>query len=171
MTHLSCEESDSSPLRYSEAVDLLYARNVYCFDDIDTIVRLSRTILPQRLDQMRRTRLTYHFPYKPRSKPPQQRRVDYNGYASACNVLSKLPNLEELIIHLHFGHLLSADSAALLLDPLRQIRQLRTFSVHLYIRDPDQKVSNWGDTRFDLVIHNSEDSILEGCGRRRLRGS
>lgn len=91
---------------------------------------------------MRWVRLTYHFPYKPLSKSPQQSCPDYNAYASACDVLAKLPNLEELIIHLHFAHGLEANSAALLLDPLHQIRQLGIFSVHLYIWDPDQKV-NW----------------------------
>lgn len=143
---------------------------MYCFDDIDTIIRFSRTVLPPRMDQLRWVRLTYHFPYKPLSKPPQQRRPDYNTYASACEVLAKLPNLEELIIHLHFPHTLRANSASLLLDPLRRIRQLKTFSVHLYIYVLDEKVFDWRETQFHLVIHDIFNSIGEGCGDRRLRG-
>lgn len=44
--------------------------------------------------------IIYHIPEDALYRP-QEYQPDYDNYPLACNILAKLPNLKELIIHLH----------------------------------------------------------------------
>lgn len=153
-------------LRYLQIVDLIYRENVFCFENFETITALSRTVLPQRLNQIRRVRLTSHFPLESVLRGHSGYN-GYDGYVSACEILSKLPNLEELIIHLHPGYWMAhICTTQQLLVPFHQIQQPTTFAVYLFkdlMREGDEPYGE--DRPFQLFIFNRGD-----CGERRLRG-
>lgn len=149
--------------RYSETINLIYQRNVFSFDHADSIISLSKTILPNRLDQIRSIRFTYHFPYNPYGYVGDLY-VDWRGYCSACEILATMSHLEELVIHLHPENL-GPNAAAFIVRPLVQIKQAKSFIVHMFVP------AGYAEPRFDdselpfqLIIHNDGS----GCGQRRL---
>lgn len=154
---------------YAETVNLIYERNIFAFDHIESIINFSRTVLPQHLDRIRSVRLTHHFPELNDSKGK-----NCSVFASACTAIARMSNVEELVIHCHPGRRMDVDSPLVqneILDPLCRIRQPKTMIVHLFICDYEDDMGIKVEyVPFQLVVHNSEDSLWHGCGRRRLRG-
>ncbi|KAF9894052.1 hypothetical protein FE257_009025 [Aspergillus nanangensis] len=83
-------------LIYTETVDILYGRNTFAFDHIDSIISLSRTVLPQRLEKIRSVRLTYHHP-----RPLDIETETHSTFSAACAAIGQMSKLEELTIHCH----------------------------------------------------------------------
>lgn len=150
-------------------VNPIYERNTFTFDHIDSIIHLSATVLPQRLDRIRSVRLTYHLP-----ELKDSREGNISVFASGCTAIAQMPNLEELDIHCHPPRYLKVDSPLVqhkILDPLRQMRQPKIMTVHLFICDYEKYMGITVEyVPFQLVVHNDEDAFRHGCGERRLKG-
>jgi hypothetical protein len=48
-------------LSYSETIDILYSKNVFNFDSLESFVSFSCDVLPRRLDRVRRIQLDFRF--------------------------------------------------------------------------------------------------------------
>lgn len=155
--------TSSELYRYSETINMIYNRNTFSFDHADSIIGLSNTLLPKRLDQIRSIRFTYHFPYNPYGYVGDLY-VDWRRYCSACEVLARMSQLEELIIHLHPENL-GPNAAAFIVRPLVQIKQPKLFTVHMFVPEgyAEPQFDN-SELPFKLIIRND----TEGCGQRRL---
>ncbi|KAJ5093738.1 hypothetical protein N7456_009599 [Penicillium angulare] len=133
------------------------------FDHADSIIGLSNTLLRKRLDQIRSIRFTYHFPYNPYGYVGDLY-VDWRRYCSACEVLARMSQLEELIIHLHPENL-GPNAAAFIVRPLVQIKQPKLFTVHMFVPEGYAEPQfDDSELPFKLIIRND----TEGCGQRRL---
>lgn len=128
--------------RYSETVDLIYRKNMFDIDNLDTIISLSRTVMFSRLNLIRVLRLQYSFRfyiwslYDPSAKDKDPAPYNAKTWIEACNVLAGLIGLEELYMHLG-GYLPFDDPsgswtpklAEPLFKPLIQVRQTRIFDI------------------------------------------
>ncbi|CAG8216316.1 unnamed protein product [Penicillium salamii] len=101
---------------YSESIDMMYQNNTFLFNNTSTIVDLSHTLLPQRMDLIRNVQLSFSDPGGP-------------TWEACCQVLAtRMPNLRNLIIHL-YPHVTKFLDSWLL--PLHQIQQASVFEVTL----------------------------------------
>lgn len=108
---------------------MLYRENTFLFNHTTTIVHLSHTLLPQRLNLIRNVHLSFSDPGGP-------------TWGACCQTLAtKMPNLRHLTIHLY-------PHVARLLDDwlmsLHQIRQASVFEVRLikpWYLDPEWEIS------------------------------
>lgn len=137
---------------------------MFWFEDIDSIMRLSQSVLPRRLNLIRSVRLTFHFPYH-----DSYYRFDYDSYVRTCHVLANMHNLEDLSIHLHPREMW-ATTTRNKLNPLCQIRQPNKFEVHLLLPPSyQQDISPPPNPPFRLIMHHVPNVEFGDCGKRRLR--
>ncbi|KAJ5362127.1 hypothetical protein N7541_002971 [Penicillium brevicompactum] len=132
-------------LIYSEAIDMIYQNNTFLFNNTATIVDLSNTLLPQRLNLIRTVQLSFSDPGGP-------------TWDSCCEVLAtKMPNLRKLTIHLYPHVTKSLDSW---LMPLHRITQTSTFEVLLikpWYLDPQWERSlGLIDSPFQFVLADTK---------------
>ncbi|PLB50839.1 hypothetical protein P170DRAFT_425139 [Aspergillus steynii IBT 23096] len=122
---------------YSEAINLLYRENSFRVNHIDTIISLSHTFLPSRLNLIRTLHLAHSFPlamYADRDQGILP--YDANTWERVCEIIGNMTGLRELHIHLG-GHHLSFELHEIL-QSLHRIRQVDRFEVFVGIgRDPE----------------------------------
>ncbi|KAJ5247830.1 hypothetical protein N7468_002813 [Penicillium chermesinum] len=118
---------------YSEAVNIMYQRHVFIFDNVDRILDFASAIIPRRLAQIRAVHFTYVFPFNPKGYLGDLE-ADWRRYCSACNALADMASLEELIIHIHPQNGLRAYVTPYLVQPLRKIVRPSNFIVHVFAK-------------------------------------
>lgn len=119
--------------RYSEAVNILYQRHVFTFDNVERILDFASAILPRRVAQIRAVHFTYVFPFNPKGYLGDLE-ADWRRYCTACNVIADMAYLEELVIHIHPQNGLRAYVTPYLVQPLRQIVRPSNFVVHVFAK-------------------------------------
>lgn len=82
---------------YMEGISILYQDNLFDLNHIDTLFYLQRSVLPQRLAELRSLNLSWNFTYSLASSS-----VPYNlaTWREACGVLASLPGLQTLRVRL-----------------------------------------------------------------------
>jgi hypothetical protein len=83
---------------YAEAITLLYTDNTFDVDHVYTLFYLERSILTQRLSEIRCLNFSWRFKRYLRAapRPPD----DLGTWQEACAALAKLAGLRELTVHL-----------------------------------------------------------------------
>lgn len=123
--------------------------------------------MPQQLNQIRSVRLTYHCP-----EATDEGHFDQGAFASTCAALTKMSNLDELVIRLHPTVLLTFDSPVFrgIVNLLHQSVQSSILVVHLFtfVHDRDEASYN-EELPFQIVLHNSQDNLFNGHAECRLR--
>lgn len=114
---------------YTDAIPILYGGNVFDINHVDTFLYLKRSVLPQRLNQIRRVNLTWEFKYYTGFG-----KVPYNleTWREVCEVLAGFGALQEVTVHLS-GDVFFAGRLMWkpLLDPLERVNAKRRFYVFL----------------------------------------
>ena len=119
---------------YSEAIDILYQHTTFAFRNFknqDTLWHFSRTILPQRLNSIRKMHLTWFLDYK-----------HFLGcnplthWTQTCDILARMTGLQNLQISLDTVGLvledIDAERERNVLMPLKTITKTNIFSVRLW---------------------------------------
>lgn len=116
-------------LVYSEAVDILYSRNAFRFEHLDTLIHFSTMTLPCRFNNIRSLQIYWYFKrdiYLDSSftYPP----YDKDTWERACGVLANIEGLRNLTLTLgaRSWHQKSRD---MLLQSLMQIQPRKRFEV------------------------------------------
>lgn len=114
---------------YQETICILYEDNIFDLNHVDTLAYLRRTVLPQRLDQIRVLNFTFYFKWFMRDVVP----YDLTTWSETCNSLARLAGLEELKMHLTESLVLYQVGKpcqwAQILEPLMQIMIPKKFQV------------------------------------------
>lgn len=122
---------------YRETIPILYETNIFDINHVDTLTYLRRSVLPQRLDQIRKLNFTCEFQSHSDYGPP----YDLDTWIAACDSLARLAGLEELMVHLigyeglSVGGTRNAWHERLL--PLFQLKVSKRFEV--FLPDPEDK--------------------------------
>lgn len=128
---------------YQETIPILYETNIFDMNHVDTLAYLRRSVLPQRLDQIRKVNFTCCFRHWPSYPPP----YDEGTWNVFCDSLARLASLEELTVHLKapsrtwaydwvsVGSVLDEWHARL--HPLMQLRPAKRFEV--FVPWPEDK--------------------------------
>lgn len=82
---------------YTEAISILYEENTFDINHLDTILYLQRSVLLQRLNQIRSVSLAWDFRYATAASPPP---YDLDTWRHVCSVLATFTGLHELTMHL-----------------------------------------------------------------------
>ncbi|OCL03295.1 hypothetical protein AOQ84DRAFT_356975 [Glonium stellatum] len=116
-------------LVYSEAVDILYSRNTFRFEHLDTFIHFSTVILPSRFNSIRSLQIYWYFKRdiylnSSFSYPP----YDKATWEKACSILANIDALRYLTLTLgaRSWHQTSKDK---LLQSLMQIQPRKRFEV------------------------------------------
>jgi len=139
-------------LVYAEAVSMLYRDNIFDIDHVDTLLYMTRCILPRRLHQI--TRLNYSCDFSQPVYPDSPR---YKTWCEACNVLSSLSRLQELTIHLTgmfdvTSEYYESKSWVPLLDGLKQVKATRRYDVYIpWSEEECSRAAAENDFPFTLV--------------------
>lgn len=87
--------------RYSEAIDILYSRNIFRLEHLDTLAHFSTITLPSRFNSIRSLHLYWYF-YKDiftdayLTYPPR----DLETWQKTCDILASMEGLRDLTITL-----------------------------------------------------------------------
>jgi hypothetical protein len=115
--------------RYTEAVPILYTRNIFDFDSLESLIAFSCTILPKRLDSIRHLRFDLHFQfslYFSENTPYS----DWPRWERTWRIISTMTRLRDLRANITWSRpSLSPREERRLLDPLRQVNGLDVFEV------------------------------------------
>ena len=139
---------------YSEAIDLLYESNRFSFISSDTLIHLSLTILPQRLNVIRKLCLTWQL-----WPAFLGYRFDLAEWDKACDVMASMRGLRFLQIDLdaggleNMGNMINAERERRLLEPLMAVTMVKDFCVTLW----------W------VPFRDQEESLMEGAPFRLIR--
>ena len=160
---------------YTEALPVLYQNNIFDVKSLDALLSFPRTTI--HVDLIRSLRLSWNFcadPLQPRSNPtrPPRRRLlfsdaippfDLDTWLQACNFLSKMKGLKDLVIMVEGVGWISQnpESASQLLLPLTGVRVGRRFEVHV-----PWEANEWEDAIVAIVGRQQERVIgrLEESG-------
>lgn len=178
------EEMSKLRARYSETIDLIYSGNTFDFNSADTILSLSQTILPSRLNLLRVVRLEHSFPRflyalsrpdtvsSPKDIPSSDldqffespytvAPFDAKTWKQACSVLASLTDLQKLYMHLGGDPLnepwQGQDNIKPILGSLMQIQQpgLLVFEVSVPWNEDPETEYNVEGAPFRLVNRHS----------------
>ncbi|PLB50858.1 hypothetical protein P170DRAFT_508954 [Aspergillus steynii IBT 23096] len=140
---------------YSEAIPMLYHENTFRFNHIDTILSLSQTILPSRLNLIRTVHLAYAFPVLMYGEDKSENAVppyDAATWEETCRILANMAGLRELYMHL--GGSLLYHEIHEVLGPLHHIQQTDVFELFVGIRQDPTKVYQMDNKPFKFVSLN-----------------
>jgi hypothetical protein len=138
---------------YTEAMPVLYESNVFDFKHLDTLLYLNRTVLSQRLRQIRVLNLSWHLRHGVTEYDPPN---DFTSWRETCLVLATFTGLQDLSVHVvsrHFirGSLYEEDCRPLL-EALTLIKPAKRFDVYLpWTEDQCGEVANDGGYPFRLT--------------------
>lgn len=97
---------------YAEAIDILYRSLTFAMANLTTMILFSLTVLPQRLNAVRRLQLTYTL----RNSRHWREILDFSEWRKACGILSRMSALEELGVDIN-----DAFSGRVPLSPIEEI--------------------------------------------------
>ncbi|KAK2589393.1 hypothetical protein QQS21_012931 [Conoideocrella luteorostrata] len=80
---------------YRESIDILYRDNIFDINHVDTLIYMERTVLPQRLQQIRALSLTWAF-----LKLDPRELYSLGTWRDTCALLATLTGLRQLTVHL-----------------------------------------------------------------------
>ncbi|SMR45606.1 unnamed protein product [Zymoseptoria tritici ST99CH_1E4] len=87
-------------LIYHESVNVMYQSNTFDMRQVESVIRLPKVILPQRLQHVRRIRFTTAFKIPVRLDMPRKTRQllpdDHAQWPAACQVFATIATLESL---------------------------------------------------------------------------
>lgn len=116
---------------YKETISILYENNTFDINHVDTLAYLRRSILPQRLNQIRVLNFAYYFKYWMHGVRP----YDLAMWSKTCDSLSRLAGLEALTMHLTGYDVLplAGDRKVWdpILQPLMQVKVMKRFEIFL----------------------------------------
>ena len=122
---------------YLENVENLYAKNLFAFSDIHTVIYLSGSLLPQRLDTIKRLRLEWtikHHSQKGGCQRPRPRYIE-PVWDEACAVFARMGGLRDLSLSLYGFVTMHPKSVGEIMEqvfePLYAIRQAPSFYVFI----------------------------------------
>ncbi|RJE19853.1 hypothetical protein PHISCL_07809 [Aspergillus sclerotialis] len=119
---------------YKEAIPALYEGNIFDINHVDTPLYLHRSILPQRLSQIRILNFTWDFKYHiPFAKAP----YDLATWSETCEVIASLAGLQELTMYLtgetdHIPGMRGKHLWGPILNELIRVRPTKKF--HIFLR-------------------------------------
>lgn len=118
---------------YTEAVAVLYETNIFDFNHLDSLLYFRQSVLPRRLNQVRRVNLSWNIKEPASSADPPN---DLTTWHSVCDGLASFQGLQELRVHLSSEYYLPPGQHKKaywqpLLDPLRPIKSPARSVVHL----------------------------------------
>ncbi|KAI9932452.1 hypothetical protein ASPWEDRAFT_63515 [Aspergillus wentii DTO 134E9] len=121
---------------YSETIDMIYQDNIFHLTNTDTLMNLSRTILPHRFNQIRILHLHCAFPFPISQIYHEKSHID--RWIETCLLLSDMKSLQQLYLYLGTG-LIPKDqdepdlerNVGLVLAPMSQITQTAVFDVRV----------------------------------------
>jgi hypothetical protein len=141
--------------RYTEAIDLLYSKPTFLFQDPQAIIHFARTILPRRLDLVQSMEIvwdgaaTRYLPYRRVTTNPLIERESWN---EAWKVVAKMRRLREIRARIRpKGALWVMKTPELLVQPMKDLSGVK---VQLVVPIGDHwRFSNLheGCTPFELV--------------------
>ncbi|KAB8346224.1 hypothetical protein FH972_023269 [Carpinus fangiana] len=141
-------------LLYSEAISILYQDNVFAFNHLDTVLSLSRTILPDRFDSIRTITLQWNFKWplipefeisQPLADDGPPAPYNYETWRQTCQLLSRIKDLRSLSLFLSGGAIpLSPGPFQKWIEPVLLIRPSVSFHVTLPSSPPEPiDTSSW----------------------------
>ena len=134
---------------YTEAVNIMYKHNSFDFDHQDLFLFFSRSILPQRLAQIRRLELNLDIINIKKSFPWIEPAP--NSWSLMWSVIGKhMPGLRHLSVQLggEYGRPYPDMDNDWWLQSLLQVRNLKTF--HFAYRAPSSNWTEFGDGVFEM---------------------
>lgn len=151
---------------YTQTIRILYRDNIFDINHLDTVMYMDRSILPQRLSQIRKLNFTWDFKgVVPANRAP----YDLGTWRETCQTLStSFHGLHELTMYLtgSSGALTRRNEWRPLLDAMKQIKAL-SFTVFLqWSEDECMKAAREDVYPFRLVpwivLPPLEHEVLEG---------
>jgi len=121
---------------YSEAIDILYARNSFDVNHLNSLLYLSSTIPAQRLNTIRSLQLTWDFPcplytvHSTSRYPPDTETT----WEEVWRVIARMKGLRDIRVQLTIARIytnLILNSEVRLLEPLRAVKPANVFEVHV----------------------------------------
>jgi hypothetical protein len=141
---------------YSEAIPILYKKNIFDFDKLDTLIDFQKTILPQRHNQIRILNFTWHFRGMVRGDADPS---DIATWRDTCNALASFTQLEELQIHIDpLGRAIFFRGGEWILDALAVIEPIKKFTVFVpWLNEGFEAASRTGSYHFKLISKSEGD--------------
>ncbi len=126
--------------RYSEAITILYSRNIFHFYDPGDICHFARTILPHRLNTIQSLIIDWERPYSIFNKYntiPKRGEKELHRWNQAWEVIAGMENLRELrvVLKKHKYHV-PQERRELMCLPMMEIQGLRTFELMVPWEEP-----------------------------------
>jgi len=126
--------------RYSEAIPLLYSRNIFHFHNPGDIRHFSRTILPQRLNQVQSLVIDWERPYSIFNEfntIPKRGKKEYELWCQAWAIIRDMQNLRDLAVILKKHKFnVPQERREKMCQPMMEIQGLRTYELRIPWDDP-----------------------------------
>jgi len=114
---------------YTETIPIFYAKNTFDINQLDTLLYLQMSVLPQRLAQIRVLNFIWDFRYPSCISPAP---YDLATWCKVCDVLASIAGLQELMLRLGGFVFEPYDNSHLhVLESLTVIKQAKVFDVLL----------------------------------------
>lgn len=139
--HRTCTDGSVLPLLrscrklYVEAIDTLYQSQTFEMLNPETLILFCMTVLPQRLNVVRRLQLTYNMERREVREHPGF----FSEWNRACGFLSKMRALEELEVYINdlYTYIFTSVPNEEILGPLTAVTAVKKFLVRISWKLPD----------------------------------
>jgi hypothetical protein len=119
--------------RYSEAVRVLYTKNIFHFYDPGDIRHFSRAILPQRLNDVQSIMMDWERTFSifnPYNTIPKQDNEEWKAWRETWAIVAKMGGLKEVRVFLKsHKFIVSKIRRIKMCQPMMEIKGLRVFEV------------------------------------------
>ncbi|EKD19834.1 uncharacterized protein L3040_002481 [Drepanopeziza brunnea f. sp. 'multigermtubi'] len=116
---------------YSSAIHVLYKSNIFDFDSMESLLRLSTTILPQRFDSIQRLSLDFRFKASFRFGQGTPS-TDWPRWERLWRVIGSMEGLQEVWVRIEWHKEdVGLVKERMWLDELSMVKRLKTFEVEL----------------------------------------
>jgi hypothetical protein len=146
-------------LSYSEAINILYTKNVFDFDCLESFVSFSCEVLPQRLDSVRKIQLDFRFNLSV-LYAEWTPRTDWARWERTWRIIASMLALEEVRMRFSWPEMSkSADNVLKILEPMQLVTGLKVFEVTM----PSLRnviVKNRDAIPFRIVSKGTQESVI-----------
>jgi hypothetical protein len=119
--------------RYSEAVRVLYMKNIFHFYDPGDIRHFSRAIVPQRLNDVQSIMMDWERTFSifnPYNTIPKQDNEEWKAWRETWAIMAKMEGLKEVRVYLKsHKFIVSKIRRMKMCQPMMEIKGLRIFEV------------------------------------------
>ncbi len=127
-----------TPCRYTEAIGTLYAENIFDINHVSTVIYLSRSILPQRMNTIRSLQLDWYVKHPMYLDPVRDRGPpfytvlpphDAGTWEKVWQIIARMEGLRELSVSVRGRGMMLWGAFEQLLQPLMAVKQVTRFEV------------------------------------------